>query len=403
MGAVSRIKAACNDDADLAVALRTLITLVDKACTQPDKPKQRRVRIGTKAFMKQLGSKDGGVDALKAFGFVDMVDDGKKSPKRKQRQPTLELSRTEPAFLESATAMLAQLRVMLAQLRVPPVEAPAPAGAAAAAAPAVSAAAAAEKKQQIERLREAHALRQAEKARRAEVIAAGAAAQELARSAFAALDPKGRALHDLKGAGHHKALRVLKGLSQELRGDVGVVRAAVAQSGIALEHASVALKDDAATVQAAVAQDGWALQYASVRLKNDAATVRVAVAQNGEVLKLTSAVLKDDAATVRAAVAQNGKALQYASDAVKNDAPTVRVAIAQNGRALRYASVRKTPFLRHFILQAMILPRQARDKHKEKLKKKAVFAGCSQAPGGRRVPDRRARPRHYRRRRPVRR
>jgi hypothetical protein len=38
-----------------------------------------------------------------------------------------------------------------------------------------------EKQQQIERLREAHALRQAEQARRAKTLAAVAAAQELAR------------------------------------------------------------------------------------------------------------------------------------------------------------------------------------------------------------------------------
>ena len=32
--------------------------------------------------------------------------------------------------------------------------------------------------------------------------------------------------------------------------------------------------------------------------------------------------------------------------------------------------VRKTPFLRHFILKTVILPRQARDKHRENLKEK---------------------------------
>jgi hypothetical protein len=40
--------------------------------------------------------------------------------------------------------------------------------------------------------------------------------------------------------------------------------------------------------------------------------------------------------------------------------------------------VRKMPFWRHFIRKLIILPRQARDKHREKLREKgAIFAGGS--------------------------
>lgn len=109
MAALSRIKADCNE-ADFLVALRTLVTLVNNAFTQPDNPKLRRIRTGNKAFVSRLGSKDGGVDALKAFGFVDGVD--------AKHQPMLQLTRTEPPFVDSAMAVLAQLRAIL-----PPSEA----------------------------------------------------------------------------------------------------------------------------------------------------------------------------------------------------------------------------------------------------------------------------------------
>lgn len=113
MGALSRIKADCSE-ADFLIALRTLVTLVNNAFTQPDNPKLRRIRTGNKAFVARLGGKDGGVDALTAFGFVHGVD--------AKQQPMLQLNRTEPAFVESAMAVLAQLRGIL-----PPTDATAPA------------------------------------------------------------------------------------------------------------------------------------------------------------------------------------------------------------------------------------------------------------------------------------
>lgn len=120
MGALARIKACCTE-ADFVVALRTLVTLVNNALTSPDTPKLRRIRTGNKAFVARLGSKVGGVDALKAFGFADSVD--------AKGQAMLQLSMTEPAFVESAMAVLAQLRAIL-----PPegaVPAPGPGAAAA--------------------------------------------------------------------------------------------------------------------------------------------------------------------------------------------------------------------------------------------------------------------------------
>jgi type 1 fimbria pilin len=113
MGALSRIKADCNE-ADFLVALRTLVTLVNNAFTQPDNPKLRRIRTGNKAFVARLGSKDGGVDALIAFGFVQGLD--------AKQEPMLQLKRTEPAFVDSAMAVLAHLRAIL-----PPSGAKAPA------------------------------------------------------------------------------------------------------------------------------------------------------------------------------------------------------------------------------------------------------------------------------------
>ncbi len=124
MGALSRIKADCNE-ADFLVALRTLVTLVNNAFTQPDNPKLRRIRTGNKAFVARLGSKDGGVDALTAFGFVHGVD--------AKKQPMLQLKRAEPAFVESAMAVLEQLRAILppADVTTPASNTAAPTGGAA--------------------------------------------------------------------------------------------------------------------------------------------------------------------------------------------------------------------------------------------------------------------------------
>eukprot|EP01046_Picozoa_sp_COSAG06_P028912 COSAG06_NODE_2642_length_6517_cov_33.378778_3_plen_87_part_00 len=47
--------------------------------------------------------------------------------------------------------------------------------------------------------------------------------------------------------------------------------------------------------------------------------------------------------------------------------------LARHAYKLRLQQVRKRRFLHHFIVRMMILPRQARDNHKEKLKNNAVF------------------------------
>jgi hypothetical protein len=45
--------------------------------------------------------------------------------------------------------------------------------------------------------------------------------------------------------------------------------------------------------------------------------------------------------------------------------------------------VRKRAFLRHFILKTIILPRQARDKHRESTQKRRVSAALTRCPGRR--------------------
>jgi len=57
--------------------------------------------------------------------------------------------------------------------------------------------------------------------------------------------------------------------SDKLKGDRGVVMAAVKQGGCALEYASEALKDDCYVVMEAVKNASWAFNYASNRLKSD--------------------------------------------------------------------------------------------------------------------------------------
>ena len=79
----------------------------------------------------------------------------------------------------------------------------------------------------------------------------------------------------------------LEHASEELKGDEGVVLAAVKQNGLALEHASDNAKESRNVVLSAVKQNGLALKYASGKLKGDEEVVRAAMGQNPNALDLS--------------------------------------------------------------------------------------------------------------------
>ena len=80
----------------------------------------------------------------------------------------------------------------------------------------------------------------------------------------------------------------LKGASPELRDDIEVVRAAMAQNGEAWQHAGEALRADRGAMLAAVVQNGWALRYASPELRDDIEVVRAAMAKYAYALMYAS-------------------------------------------------------------------------------------------------------------------
>ena len=152
------------------------------------------------------------------------------------------------------------------------------------------------------------------------------------------LAPTGHDRDDVLAAVAQNGL-ALQHASVALRNDRGVVLAAVAQSGLALQHASVALRDDRDVVLAAVTQYGRALRYASEALQDDRDVVLVAVALYGTALAYASVALRSDHDVVLAAVTQDGTALYHVLPAHEYDRVVVLAAVAQNGLVLAYASV----------------------------------------------------------------
>ena len=68
------MKTACTEP-EFKIALGLLVRIIDGALVQPYEPKKRRIRITNGTFWSKLGCRDGGVDALTAFGFVHAVNE----------------------------------------------------------------------------------------------------------------------------------------------------------------------------------------------------------------------------------------------------------------------------------------------------------------------------------------
>lgn len=61
---------------DFIIAVRTLLTFVQNIVANPGMEKYRKVRTGNSTFQTRLGSKRGGMDCMRAFGFKDMTENG---------------------------------------------------------------------------------------------------------------------------------------------------------------------------------------------------------------------------------------------------------------------------------------------------------------------------------------
>jgi len=133
---------------------------------------------------------------------------------------------------------------------------------------------------------------------------------------------------------------VLKFASEDLKDNRELVLTAISDDPSAWEHASERLRDDDELVRYAATKTWYALEHASDRLKNDWETVHHAVTEMGSALKFASDRLKNDREIVKTAVenSRDGQAFEYASDQLKNDRELVHLAISFSGRLLAYAS-----------------------------------------------------------------
>lgn len=126
---------------------------------------------------------------------------------------------------------------------------------------------------------------------------------------------------------------------EAIRGDKGVVLAAIENDCYAFFYASPALKRDPDVIRASkqealhwVHVDGEKLEHVMPHERGDREIVLAAVTQNGNALRFASVDLKADREVVLAAMAQNVSAFRFASPALQND-PRV---IQRREAALRF-------------------------------------------------------------------
>lgn len=87
---------------EFVTAVRTLLTFVRNVVNNPGLEKYRKVRTANSTFQNRLGSKQGGMDCMRAFGFEEMTENGERflvMPARAAAEPEL---RTVMGQLESA-------------------------------------------------------------------------------------------------------------------------------------------------------------------------------------------------------------------------------------------------------------------------------------------------------------
>ena len=98
------------------------------------------------------------------------------------------------------------------------------------------------------------------------------------------------------------------------------------------------MKGNVEIVRAAVAEVGYALQYASEELRGDPDIVMIAVSKSGCALQYATEELRCNRKIVIGAVSQNGHALQYATDDLRSDVEIVMTAVSKSGHSLEHAA-----------------------------------------------------------------
>lgn len=144
-------------------------------------------------------------------------------------------------------------------------------------------------------------------------------------------------------------------VSDELKNDERIVRAACKKDALVLEHASTEMRDNKEVALYACRRNGLALQFVSIRLQNDEKVVIVACRQNILALQFVSDEMKeayrralnfkhestetrDNKEVALVACKRNGQSLRWVSDGLQKDNEVVLEACKQNGLALRFAT-----------------------------------------------------------------
>lgn len=150
------------------------------------------------------------------------------------------------------------------------------------------------------------------------------------------LDNEGFALAAIRRCGGE----CLQFLSHRLRGDVGVVSAAVRTCGLALSYAWPLLWSDLFIVSTAVRQNGAALLIAGDAQRDNDYVVKLALQSTGLALRGASARLRDHADFVELAIRRQSAAMEAASERLADDYAFVRRLVDIDGDVLAFASPR---------------------------------------------------------------
>jgi Domain of unknown function (DUF4116) len=133
----------------------------------------------------------------------------------------------------------------------------------------------------------------------------------------------------------------LKDASEELRGDLDVVSAAVRNDSKALEYCT-RLEDRDFLMTLIPEVEGTKLDLTSIlkneKLQDDVKLVELAVMHNGLALEGASERLRKNPQIVETAVKKDGLALEFACDTLRQDRDIVLKAVSNHGGAIFFAS-----------------------------------------------------------------
>jgi hypothetical protein len=155
------------------------------------------------------------------------------------------------------------------------------------------------------------------------------------RAATPLVSNKAVALEHVRDDGYALTL-----LTDILRNDEDIVKAAVENDGRSVQYASSSLREDRGIMLLALKQHGWMMGQKKFprRFRSDREMVLAAVASDGIALEFASDNLQDDEEVVRTAIKSDWRALAYASHELRDDFEIVCSALNADGRVLEFAS-----------------------------------------------------------------